>query len=58
MTALMLKDVKLSQAAAEATGTATPMAALAQSLYQQTADGGDATKDFSVVFRLLEKMTR
>ena len=58
MTALMLKDVKLSQAAAESTGVATPMAALAQSLYQQTADAGDAAKDFSVVFRLLEKMTR
>jgi 3-hydroxyisobutyrate dehydrogenase len=58
MTALMLKDVKLSQAAAQATGVATPMAALAQSLYQQTADAGDAAKDFSVVFRLLENMKR
>jgi len=58
MTALMLKDVKLSQAAAEATGVATPMAALAASLYQATVDAGDATKDFSVVFRLLEKMKR
>ncbi len=58
MTALMLKDVKLSQAAAEATGVATPMAALAASLYQATVDAGDATKDFSVVFRLLENMKR
>ncbi len=58
MTALMLKDVKLSQAAAEATGVATPLAALAQSLYQQVADSGDATKDFSVVYRLIEAMKR
>jgi 3-hydroxyisobutyrate dehydrogenase len=58
MTALMLKDVKLSQAAAEATGVTTPMAALAASLYQATVDAGDATKDFSVVFRLLENMKR
>jgi hypothetical protein len=58
MTALMLKDVKLSQAAAEATGVATPMAALAASLYQATVDAGGATKDFSVVFRLLENMKR
>ena len=58
MTALMLKDVKLSQAAAEATGVATPLAALAQSLYQQVSDGGDAAKDFSVVYRLIEAMKR
>ena len=58
MTALMLKDVKLSQAAAEATGVATPMAALAASLYQATVDAGDAAKDFSVGFRLLAGMKR
>ena len=58
MTALMLKDVKLSQAAAEATGVSTPMAALAQSLYQAVADAGDGAKDFSVVFRLLANQKR
>lgn len=53
MAQLMLKDVKLSQAAAEATGSPTPLAALALSFYQAVCDAGDGTKDFSVVFRWL-----
>lgn len=56
--ALMVKDVKLSQAAAEATGSPTPLAAKALSLYQQVVDQGDGGKDFSVVFRLLSKQKR
>ena len=36
MAALMLKDVKLSQAAAEATGTPTPLGAHAAALYAKT----------------------
>jgi 3-hydroxyisobutyrate dehydrogenase len=58
MAALMLKDVKLSQAAADAVGSPTPLAAHAMSFYQAVVDGGDGGKDFSVVFRLLEKMAR
>jgi 3-hydroxyisobutyrate dehydrogenase len=58
MAALMLKDVKLSQAAADAVGSPTPLAAHAMSFYQAVVDAGDGGKDFSVVFRLLEKMTR
>ncbi len=58
MTALMLKDVKLSQSAAAATGVSTPMAALAASLYQEVVDAGDAMKDFSVVYRLLESRVK
>jgi 3-hydroxyisobutyrate dehydrogenase len=57
-TALMVKDVKLSQAAAEATGTPTPLAAKALSLYQQVVDAGDGGKDFSVVFRWLTTQQR
>jgi 3-hydroxyisobutyrate dehydrogenase len=57
-TALMVKDVKLSQAAAEATGTPTPLAAQALSLYQQVLDAGDGGKDFSVVFRWLAQQAR
>jgi 3-hydroxyisobutyrate dehydrogenase len=56
--ALMVKDVKLSQAAAEATGSPTPLAALALSLYQHVVDAGDGGKDFSVVFRWLAGQKR
>lgn len=52
-TALMVKDVKLSQAAADATGTPTPLAAEALRMYQSAMDAGDGGKDFSVVFRWL-----
>jgi 3-hydroxyisobutyrate dehydrogenase len=56
--ALMLKDVKLSQAAAEATGSPTPLAARAMSFYQSVVDAGDGGKDFSVVFRWLAAQKR
>jgi len=56
--ALMLKDVKLSQAAADATGLPTPLAAHAMSFYQAVVDAGDGGKDFSVVFRWLEALSR
>jgi 3-hydroxyisobutyrate dehydrogenase len=56
--ALMVKDVKLSQAAAEATGSPTPLAAKALGFYQQVVDGGDGGKDFSVVFRWLSQQKR
>ncbi len=56
--ALMVKDVKLSQAAAEATGSPTPLAAKALSFYQQVVDQGDGGKDFSVVFRWLSGQKR
>ena len=56
--ALMLKDVKLSQAAADATGSPTPLAEHAMSFYQAVIDAGDGGKDFSVVFRWLAKLPR
>ncbi|HEX4178158.1 MAG TPA: 3-hydroxyisobutyrate dehydrogenase [Rhizomicrobium sp.] len=58
MAALMLKDVKLSQAAAAAVGSPTPLAAHAISLYQAVVDAGDGAKDFSVVLRWLEAQPR
>ena len=58
MAALMLKDVKLSQAAAEATGVPTPLAAHAVAFYQPVVDAGDGAKDFSVVFRWLSQRKR
>jgi 3-hydroxyisobutyrate dehydrogenase len=54
----MVKDVKLSQDAAEATGSPTPLAAQALSFYQQVVDAGDGAKDFSVVFRWLASQKR
>jgi 3-hydroxyisobutyrate dehydrogenase len=56
--ALMLKDVKLSQAAADATGSPTPLGAHAMSFYQAVVDAGDGGKDFSVVFRWLANLPR
>jgi 3-hydroxyisobutyrate dehydrogenase len=58
MAALMLKDVKLSQAAADAVGSPTPLAAHALSFYQAVVDAGDGSKDFSVVFRWLAAQKR
>jgi len=56
--ALMLKDVKLSQAAADATGSPTPLGAHAMSFYQAVVDAGEGGKDFSVVFRWLASQQR
>ena len=53
----MVKDVKLSQAAAEATGSPTPLAALALTFYEAAMEAGDGAKDFSVVFRWLAGQT-
>jgi 3-hydroxyisobutyrate dehydrogenase len=58
MTQLMVKDVRLSQAAAEATSSPTPIAALALSFYEKAMEAGDGAKDFSVVFRWLEGQKR
>jgi len=58
MTQLMVKDVRLSQAAAEATGSPTPLAAMALTFYEKAMEAGDAAKDFSVVFRWLAGQKR
>jgi len=58
MAQLMLKDVNLSQAAADATGSPTPLAAMARDFYQAVCDAGDGAKDFSVVFKWLAEQRR
>jgi 3-hydroxyisobutyrate dehydrogenase len=58
MTKLMVKDVRLSQAAAESVGSPTPLAAQALSFYEKAMEAGDADKDFSVVFRWLAAQPR
>jgi 3-hydroxyisobutyrate dehydrogenase len=58
MTKLMVKDVRLSQAAAEAVGSPTPLAAQALSFYEKAMEAGDGEKDFSVVFRWLAGQKR
>ncbi len=58
MAALMLKDVKLAQSAAEATGTPTPLAAHATTLYEQLVAAGEGGRDFSVIFRWLAGQDR
>lgn len=50
---LMLKDLKLSQTAAQTTGAATPLGAMAAQLYQRFADEGFGEKDFSGIINML-----
>ena len=56
--ALMLKDLKLAQDAADSVGAPTPLGAHAARLYQQVADAGEGGRDFSVVFEWLSGLTR
>ncbi|MGB3815468.1 MAG: 3-hydroxyisobutyrate dehydrogenase [Shinella sp.] len=53
--ALMLKDLNLSQAAAEDTGSMTPLGAKAALLYQLFADEGGGEKDFSGIINMLRE---
>ena len=55
---LMLKDLLLSQAAAEATDAATPLGAAATAFYQAFVDHGGRGKDFSAVLPRLTEMKR
>jgi 3-hydroxyisobutyrate dehydrogenase len=51
--AMMLKDLKLAQQAAGATGSASPLGAQAAAIYQMAANAGLAPKDFSAIFPYL-----
>jgi 3-hydroxyisobutyrate dehydrogenase len=53
--AMMLKDLKLAQAAAQETGAASPLGAEAAALYQMAANAGLGAKDFSIIFSFLAK---
>lgn len=57
-TALMLKDLGLSQQAAESTGAATPLGAAALALYQRFAEGGQGGTDFSGIINMLRATPR
>jgi len=50
---LMLKDLKLAQAAAQSTGATTPLGAEATQLYSLFAAKGHASLDFSGIVRML-----
>ena len=53
--ALMLKDLRLAMAAAEASGTRTPVVAKARELYERYAEAGQGGLDFSGIIRMLGK---
>jgi 3-hydroxyisobutyrate dehydrogenase len=56
---LMLKDLRLSQAAAEAAGADTPMGRLAQGLYETFVEReGGSGRDFSAVLPWFERRRR
>jgi 3-hydroxyisobutyrate dehydrogenase len=51
--ALMLKDLKLSQAAAQSSGATTPLGAEATQLYSLLAAKGQGGLDFSGIIKML-----
>src|SRR5499426_1155701 len=51
--AMMLKDLKLAQAAARATHATTPLGAGAAAVYERFVENGDASVDFSGIIRYL-----
>ncbi|MGM0584624.1 MAG: 3-hydroxyisobutyrate dehydrogenase [Pseudomonadota bacterium] len=55
---LMLKDLRLSQQAADANGAPTPMGAMAMQLYEAFVGEDGEGKDFSAMLPRLEKMAR
>ncbi len=52
--AMMLKDLRLAEAAAASTGTASPLGAVATQLYQLMRNAGLGKKDFSGIIKMLE----
>jgi 3-hydroxyisobutyrate dehydrogenase len=55
---LMLKDLALSQQAAQAAGQATPMGEHARQLYEDFLSSGGAGKDFSGIVEYLKSISR
>ena len=51
--ALMLKDLRLSQAASEGAGAQTPLGAAATALYEAMDQAGEGGRDFSAIFERL-----
>jgi 3-hydroxyisobutyrate dehydrogenase len=56
--AMMLKDLKLAQAASTSTGAATALGAHAAELYQRYCDAGGAPLDFSGIMRMVADASR
>jgi 3-hydroxyisobutyrate dehydrogenase len=52
--ALMLKDLKLAEEAAQSVGAYTPMGAEAEELYQRFVDRGGGSKDFSGLIKMID----
>ena len=53
--ALMLKDLTLSQEAAEGAGAMTPLGSHAAAIYARFAELGHANEDFSAIFRHIDQ---
>ena len=51
--AMMLKDLRLAQEAAKASGANTPLGADAERIYSSYADSGEAGRDFSGIIRFI-----
>jgi 3-hydroxyisobutyrate dehydrogenase len=52
--ALMLKDLKLAEEAAQSVGAYTPMGGEAEDLFQRFVDRGGGNKDFSGIIRMID----
>jgi 3-hydroxyisobutyrate dehydrogenase len=52
--ALMLKDLKLAEEAAQQVGAYTPMGGEAEELYQRFVDRGGGNKDFSGIIKMID----
>jgi 3-hydroxyisobutyrate dehydrogenase len=52
--ALMLKDLKLAEEAAQSVGAYTPMGGEAEDLYQRFVDRGGGNKDFSGIIKMID----
>ena len=53
--AMMLKDLRLANDAAETSGASTPIGHLAEKLYTAYSDSGNAGKDFSGIINMLRE---
>jgi 3-hydroxyisobutyrate dehydrogenase len=56
--AMLLKDLKLAQAAVEAAGTSSPLGAAAAKLYQAFCDGGHGDIDASAIIAMIREKPR
>ena len=52
-TAMMLKDLKLAQEAADMAGAPTPLGSAAEALYAELVERGHAGRDFSFILQML-----